>query len=153
MDLHPTLAILAPVPLLHLEDGEYVSTHKGKVAFGSRAWEFFRKLDEERDGLEVETFIYASHTDVRDFSVTWHGRYVGHVEGVNGLHPKGRRYRPPSTLKWDDEGYWAVFWEVAGLERLAEPIPIAELHAWGTDEPYGKGFVPEGPMRVARPAR
>lgn len=96
----------------------------------------------------METSIYASHTDVRDLSVKWHARYVGHVEGVNGVHPERRRYRPKSTIECDGEGWWAVFWEVAGLERLAEPIPIAELCAYGTGEPCGKGFVPEGPMRV-----
>lgn len=151
MPLHPDITLLAPVPLVHLageRGGEYVCAHKGKVALGSRAWEFFRALDEDRNGLEVETFVYASHSDARDLSVTWHARYVGHVEGVNGVHPDGRRYRPKSTIECDGEGWWAVFWEVAGLERLAEPMPIAELCAYGTGEPYGKGFVPEGPMRV-----
>lgn len=153
MEMHPEIALLAPVPLIHLEDGEYVAKHKGKVAYGSRAWEFFRKLDHERGELAVETFIYASHTDVRNLSITWHARYIGHVEGVNGLHPEGRRYRPKSTLEWDDEGYWAVFWEVEMLERLKDPVPIAELCSYETGAPYGKGFVPEGPMRIANPWR
>lgn len=67
-EVHPDIALLAPVPLVHLEDGVDVSERKGKVAYGSTAWEFFKKLDEDRGGLAVETFIYASHSGVRDLS-------------------------------------------------------------------------------------
>lgn len=144
MPLHPDIALLAPVPLVHLEDGVGVCERKGKVAFGSMAWEFFKKLDEDRAGLAIETFIYASHSGVRDLSVTWHARYSGHVTDV-----EPRRYRPKSTLE-GDKGGWGVYWLLEGLGRLAEPIPIAELCAYGTGEPFGKGFVPEGPMRVGR---
>jgi hypothetical protein len=147
MPLHPDIALLAPVPLVHLEDGVEVSERKGKVAFGSMAWEFFKKLDEDRGGLAVETFIYASHADVRDLAVTWHARYIGHVTDV-----EPRRFRPKSTLE-GDKGGWGVYWLLEGLARLTEPIPIAELCAYGTGEPFGKGFVPEGPMRVAHGAR
>lgn len=148
--MHPTLALLAPVPVGLLDEGLDVCRKKGKVAFGSRAWGFFREIDAEREELAVETFIYASHTHVRDLSVTWHARYIGHVEGVNGLHPEGRKYRSNLALA-DGDAWWAVFWEVEGLERLETPIPIAELCAYATGEPYGKGFVPEGPMKIERP--
>ena len=149
MDLHPTLALLAPVPLRHLQSGEAVCHKKGRVAFGSRAWELFRKLDAERGGMAVEVLFYASHADIRDSSASWRARYVRHVEGINGVHPDGRRYRPSSALD-DTEGHWAVFWEVEDLQLLKEPIPIAELRSWSTGEPYGPGFVPEGPALIER---
>ena len=61
MPLHPDIALLAPVTLVHLAGelrGEYVCAHKGKVALGSRAWEFFRKPDEDRAGLMLAGHIW-----------------------------------------------------------------------------------------------
>jgi hypothetical protein len=37
------VALLASVPLEHLTDGQTTAETKGKVAFGSRAWETFRE--------------------------------------------------------------------------------------------------------------
>lgn len=39
------IALLAPVPLHHLQDGYQVARQQGKVAFGSMKWELFRELD------------------------------------------------------------------------------------------------------------
>lgn len=89
------VALLAPVPLVHLEDGHRVVESEGKVAFGSRAWETFRQLDDVRKGQPVDVYIYASHSDGNhDFEVSWRGPYIGHVEGNMGSHPDGMRYRP-----------------------------------------------------------
>jgi hypothetical protein len=74
------IALLAPVPLEPLNDGQAVCDLQGKVAFGSRAWEIFRKLDELRDGQPVDVYIYASHAPGRpSFKVSWHGIYLKHV--------------------------------------------------------------------------
>lgn len=56
------VALLAPVPLEFLIEGIAVCDRQGKVAFGSRAWEIFRKLDELRNGQPVDVYIYASHS-------------------------------------------------------------------------------------------
>jgi len=86
------IALLAPVPLEHLVDGQKTAESEGKVAFGSRAWEVFRELDTRRKGMPVDVYIYASHSDgQREFEVSWHGRYVGHVEGRMGAHPDGMK--------------------------------------------------------------
>lgn len=152
MNTHPEVALLAPVPFVHLEDGEPVCRKRGKVAFGSRNWELFRRLDQDRDELGVEkvdVFIYASQTGDREHFVSWHANYIGHVEGVGGAHPGGARFRPPSTMA-DGRGHWAVFWEVAGLERI-EPIPISKLRGLDAKRNYDKAFIPEGPMRIENP--
>jgi len=39
------LSLLAPVPAIHLADGQAVCARQGKVAFGSQAWEVFAELD------------------------------------------------------------------------------------------------------------
>lgn len=149
MDSHPELALLAPVPLVHLEDGQPVCRKRGKVAYGSRNWTLFRELDDLRAGMPVETYIYASHTDDHKLVVSWHALYIGHVEGIGGLHPAGRKFRPPSAMD-DGTGHWAVFWEVTDLKPIP-PISIADFCSRGAKAPYGKPFVPEGPIIVERP--
>src|SRR5206468_3141526 len=100
-----------------------IAADQGRVAFGSRAWEVFRELDGLRKGQPVDVYIYASHTEgPQVFAVTWHAEYIAHVDGIAGAHPAGMQYRPPSTGKYpsDNEGKWAVFWEVQKLRQLPE---------------------------------
>ena len=128
-----------------------------KVAFGSRAWEVFRELDAERNDAPVQVFIYASgDPDSERLEVSWQGRYIGHVQGKNGAHPDGLRFRPPSTAKYpsDNKGHWAVFWELDQLRQLPphERIATGAFIGHGTGKQYEKNFVPEGPLNVIRPA-
>ena len=126
------------------------------MAFGSRAWEVFRELDSLRQGLPIDAYIYASHSDESpQFEASWHGRYVGHVESVGGAHPAGMRFRPPSTVRYanDNLGHWAVFWEVERLRELApdERLGLAGLIGFGKRKAYGTSFVPEGPLLIEHP--
>ncbi len=147
------VALLAPVPLAHLEDGATVAEQCGKVAFGSRAWEVFRRLDALRDGLPVDVWIYASHAHVGGPPrATWRARYIGHVNAVCGAHPDGAKYRPPSTIEGgeDEAQYWAIFWEVEDLRELGpdEAIPVTSFQGLERKSRYRKLFVPEGPLLV-----
>lgn len=93
-------SILAPVPLEHLQSGGAIASATGFVAFGSRKWELFRKVDELRGGARVPVLIYPSHEDVvakLSFVVSWLGWYVGCEESGNGKHSKGMTHRPPTT--------------------------------------------------------
>lgn len=141
--------LLAPVPESHLTAGEEVCREQGKVAFGSRAWEVFRELENQDDhGLPV--LIYASHSELRAGpTVTWIATYAGHVESRGGAHPDGDRYRPSSATGSGEDGaaFWAVFWEVNDLRRLPsdEHIPIRSLRD-RRGRRYGRDFVPEGPI-------
>jgi hypothetical protein len=135
------VALLAPVPLAHLTDGAVVANEKGKVAFGSRAWEVFRRLDGLRDGLPVDVWIYASHAHVGGPpKATWRARYIGHVDAVGGAHPQGAKFRPPR----------AIFWEVEYLRELepGEAMPVADFQGLDRKSRYAKLFVPEGPLLV-----
>jgi hypothetical protein len=147
------VALLAPVPLEHLIDGEVICNEQGKVAFGSRAWELFRKLDEIRDNEPVDVYIYASHSvNGPVFKVSWIASYIGHVESKSGAHPDGMRFRPPSTGKHtgDNHGHWAIFWEVVNLRRLPikEYILTGDFIGYEKIKPYTKNFVPEGPILI-----
>src|SRR6267143_4545033 len=139
------IALLAPVPLEHLLDGETTAKAEGKVAFGSRAWELFRELDALRKGMPVDVYIYASHAEgQRDFEVSWHARYIRHVDGEMGAHPDGMKYRPLSTGKYpnDNSGHWAVFWEVEDLQPLLKEqrMVLAGLTGFGKKKSYGHAF-------------
>jgi hypothetical protein len=150
------VALLAPVPLEHLIDGQETATREGRVAFGSRAWEVFRQLDEMRNGMTVDVYIYASHTPgFPDFQVSWRARYIGHVESIGGAHPEGMRYRPESTGKYTDDnsGHWAVFWELEDLHPVPKEhrLDLAELTGFGRKKAYGHAFAPEGPLLIEHP--
>lgn len=83
--------------------------------------------------------------------VSWTGRFLHWVEAVNGGHPDGDLYRPPSTQLGDEDrsGDWLGFWEVTELRELGpdERVPISSLHD-RNGRKYGRGFVPEGPILI-----
>jgi hypothetical protein len=150
------VALLAPVPLEHLLDGRMTAEVEGRVAFGSRKWEIFRKLDKLRKEMLVDVYIYASHAEGHhDFEVSWHARYIRHVRSDLGSHPDGMRYRPDSTSKYsgDNSGYWAVFWEVEDLQPIPQQqrISLAEFTGFGKKKAYGHAFPPEGPLLIEHP--
>ena len=149
------VALLAPVPLVHLRDGFEVCVEQGKVAFGSRAWEVFRELDQIRSGQAVPVLIYASMADTDGpIFVSWAGQYVGHVESNSGAHPAGMKYRPPSTEEnsSDNLGWWAVFWEVTNLKKLPEDQQLSMKDIQSRKGHFYKSsFVPEGPIIVQNP--
>jgi hypothetical protein len=150
----PAICLLAPVPLEHLEGGLKVCQSKGKIAFGSRAFEVFRELDAHRDTKPVTVFIYASGnlTDER-LETSWTGNYVRWLEVSNGAHPDGMTYRPPSTANYpsDNKGHWAGFWEVKDLRKLGpeERIPTGQFVSFKSGKQYKNNFIPEGPLLVA----
>lgn len=153
MNTADNVALLAPVPLEHLKDGQNVVTTEGKVAFGSRAWEVFRELDKIRGNQPVDVFIYASHSgNSGQPKATWKARYIGHVEGRKGAHPDGLKFRPPSTTQSvsDNAGHWAIFWEVQDLQQLptADAVPISDMQGYGRKAKYRKDFFPGGPILI-----
>src|SRR5690348_15869456 len=96
-------ALLAPVPLEHLESGKDVAARTGFVAFGTRKWELLRKLDEMREVDPVPALIYPSHEDVPaklNYLVCWYGWHLHLVESRNAQHPLGFAHRPPTTAHY-----------------------------------------------------
>lgn len=149
------IALLAPVPLVHLQDGVETCASKGKVAFGSRAWEVFRELDELRAGRDIPALIYASMANSDGPAVvSWQAQYIGHVDSRNGAHPAGMEFRPPSTVEYasDNLGWWAVFWEVRDLKEIPEEqrLSVQEIQS-RAGQYYKPSFIPEGPIIVQNP--
>ncbi|WP_316185718.1 hypothetical protein [Bradyrhizobium sp. SZCCHNRI1003] len=150
-------AILAPVPLEHLQSGEEIARRTGFVAFGSRKWELFREVDELRNGARVPVLIYPSHEDVpvRDsFIVSWVGWYVGSEESSNGKHSLGMKHRPPTTGQYasDNQGHWAVYWHVRDLHELPVPQRLRISSIQTIKGGWRKSAPPRGPELVATPS-
>jgi hypothetical protein len=147
------IALLAPVPLVHLLDGETTAATKGKVAFGSDNQNLFLRLDSLREGMPVDVYIYASHNDGQGHcDASWHARYIRHVESKRGTHPDGMEYRPLSTAKVS-ERHSKLFWEVEDLRRLPKEqrMALAELTGFGKKKSYGHAFAPKGPLLIEHP--
>ena len=149
------VSLLAPVPIMHLNSATDVCEQNGRVAFGSRAWEVFRKLDEAAGGEPCDVLIYASHDSPVPGvlpKATWRATYLRHLDSRGGAHPDGMKYRPPTTSNYasDNVGHWAIFWEVTDL-RLLSPegcIPMSELRGDGKRDNYVSSFRPEGPLII-----
>jgi hypothetical protein len=152
-ELPAHVALLAPVPLEHLQSGRETCQTQGKVAFGSRAFEALHKLTELADGAPADVLIYASDAhQPGPPNVTWRARFVRWVEAKAGAHPQGMQYRPPTTAHYsgDNYGHWYVFWEVSDLRELPpdEHILISELKAVDKNGKLAKNFIPLGPTVV-----
>ncbi|SFP37201.1 hypothetical protein SAMN05216330_10719 [Bradyrhizobium sp. Ghvi] len=150
-------SILAPVPLEHLLSGAEIASNAGFIAFGSRKWELFRKVDELRGGAPVPVLIYPSHEDLPakdSLIVSWVGWYVGCEESSNGKHSMGMTHRPPTTGRYtsDNRGHWAVFWHVRDLHELpaTQRLPISAIQT--VKGGWRKSAPPRGPELVATPS-
>ncbi|OUL34233.1 hypothetical protein BV372_14375 [Nostoc sp. T09] len=151
-----SFAILAPVPEIHLLSAletidkleNELSDEIIKIAFGSMAFEVFRKADELRGDKEVEVLIYASQSldQPLNSEASWQGLYIGHANSRNGRYPGKSKFRPPSTAT--DKPTWAVFWEVQELKRLKSPIAIASLKALGKKSNFASRLIPEEPLLI-----
>lgn len=149
-------AIVAPVPLEHLETGKDVAETTGYVAFGSMKWELFRDIDQRRGNGAVPVLIYPSADDSPSslaLRIAWRGRYVASSESKGGAHIDGMKHRPSSTEKYvgDNKGHWAVFWHVSDLRRIerAQQLPISALQT--VKGGWRKNAPPRGPELVQLP--
>lgn len=156
MNVATGVALLAPVPEVLLVDALDVCAREGKVAFGSRDFELFRKLDDLRAGQPAQVLLYASQAAGRFKAETsWRAIYVGHVESKNGAHPAGMKFRPPFTANSpsDNLGHWAIFWEITSLERVppGQGHRLRDLRGLGKRSYYKPDFIPERPYLVEEP--
>jgi hypothetical protein len=67
-------ALLAPVPVVHLEDGVAVFESHGMVAFGTDYFDLFRPGGPLNPGLRVYIYASASGHDGKTANPRWIGR-------------------------------------------------------------------------------
>ena len=149
-----SIALLAPVPEEHLISGQATLQETGKVAFGSNSWELFYKLRDILKGGECDVLLYASDAarPLNPPTATWSATFVGFSEAVNGAHKNGLRYRPLSTTKYplDNEGHWAIFWEIKDLRQMNAGVKISLLRGFERPNPYLENFIPRGPILIRK---
>lgn len=138
------IALLAPIPLRHLESALVIHKDCKMAAFGSDKSDVFRELDKVRNKQPVDVYIYASHADGHfDPEITWVARYIRSAEHCD------RNLRPSSTIT---DTPFRIYWIVDELRReRKEHLRVAKLIGYGKDKQYGPKFVPKGPMLIKHP--
>ena len=133
----PGFALLAPIPLRHLEGAIELLKDKEFVLFGSD--KFADVFDKTEVGSEV--LIYVSHDDAEPV-VSYRGTYGGIVGSPMQMRRFEKQgYRPPSTVGEK----WALYWKVSDITKLPKPIALSDIQlATGG---YLKGY-PRGPLHV-----
>ncbi len=143
------IALLAPVPLDILVSALETYTPAGQIAFGTRDWELFDKLDKSRMKMPVDVYIYASHAGGSfEGKATWHAKYVRLEPDRHEAKP----YRPmlaAQTDVWEGEVYWIV--ERLRRTEASEHISVTDFISFEDTKPYGKSFPPHRPLLVKHP--
>lgn len=148
------LALLAPVPIMHLKSAE--ETGMERAAFASNRFEVIGEVNTLRKELAVPIYIYSSwlHTDeseqqIAPPSVTWKAFYVGYLDPHKREdRNKLKELRPPSTR---GEGESSYYWVVENLHRLSEPYPIQNLRGYKQKKYYSNDFIPRTPLLIEYP--
>lgn len=120
------IALLTPIPEVHLRSALDVLKAKNEVSFGSDSFEVFRELEAHVKKHSVPVMIYCSQEgEVKhNFEVSWFGWFVCKEEPKNS-RPTDPSLRPPTA-----EGEtWATFWHLTGLHELPpkKRVPIAKI--------------------------
>ena len=128
-----TDCLLAPVPVVHLRDTIATAAERGKVALGSDAFDLFDRLGRAGAVGALPVYLVASRTghDGRTpppFEVSkvhCRGRLVAITPADRRRRHPDPSIRPASALETD--GGWALFWELAELERIEPPLALAQF--------------------------
>ena len=142
-----TAHILAPVPALHLPSAEATFRAEGRVAFGSDAWEFWRKV------TEATVWIVASSTGfppnrlpgIDPGKLIFKARLAGTTEADRRHRHPDPNLRPASAA---GDGAWTLFFEVDELTRLSRTRPVIGLR---TLQGISLQRVPQGPLLIHDP--
>lgn len=144
------LHLLAPVPAVMLPSAMGIFAARGRVAFGSNAWDVLSRLT----GQETEVWIVATASDAPAAGVPgWtigkivlRGVLAGVTRSVRGRHPDPA-IRPAAALT-PDEFRYDQFWEVAELQRLDPPLSPIGLR---TRQNAALARIPQGPILIRDP--
>jgi len=139
--------VLAPVPALHLPSAEATFRARGRVAFGSDAWEFWRKITEATVWIVVSAtgFPRGGLPGIDPGKLIFKSRFAGTTEADRRHRHPDPDLRPASAT---GDGAWTLFFEVDGLTRLTPPLSVIGLRSL---QGIGLQRVPQGPLVVQDP--
>ena len=150
-DAKADVALLAPVPEVHLLSGLDRCRETGFVAFGSNAGMVLSELKGLVDPAhQADILFYASISKHAGRpAARFRGRFVDFDGAVGGQAKKSwLEYRPISTA--NDDG-WMGFYLVSDLRELELPVSLASLTKRGNHGKFSSMFVPFGPIIIDTP--
>jgi hypothetical protein len=129
-------ALLAPVPIIHLEDGLAVFEKHGKVAFGSDYVELFRP-GQLLPGMMV--YIYASKSGHDGKTASpWIGKVTHSATLIQVAESRGGKCPWPELRGQraaKDDGKFGYFWQLGDLVELKPPKLFSSFKSEKTKKP------------------
>lgn len=149
-DVTMTVALLAPVPRVHLESA--LMEQRDLVAFGTNAFELFGKL-RTSGALPVEVYIVATNNDGRgyDQSPSFKATCLRYVESSEVSRAELISMRPIST---ESDSAWGGYWVVSGLKKIPEKERrrLVDFIPAVKGEKFSPDYRARGPIRVHPPS-
>lgn len=146
------VALLTPVPEIHLVSGEVTCREHGYVTYGTNAVDPMMLLVQQiGDDATADVLFYASGSPVSGVpKATYRARFERYLGGKSDgkAPPKEAAFRPPTTAT---DGAWQSFYVVSNLTRLAVPIEIQRLTKLSALGKLKANFVPLGPLVIETP--
>ena len=145
------VALLTPVPEVHLLSGLAVFEETGFVAFGTDSGmvlsEFRSLVDDDHP---ADILFYASESARSGSPVaSFRGRFAGYDGAVSGrAKPVWAKHRPPTT---EHDGPWQSFYLVSDFHPLDSPITLSALRKQASKGKLAKTFIPIGPLIIETP--
>ncbi len=160
-------AILAPIPINHLESALSLLAEKPYVSFGSMKFELFHEVENalghDRHLNDVPVLIYPSHFEAEivdeeaPYVISWRASYFEWAGTKEEMQfDDENHYRPEFTRNDREEGNhpggWGMYWRIKNLERLLEDqrIEIRNIQVYSRKY-WRKNAPPRGPEIVKRP--
>lgn len=151
--LNADVALLAPVPEVHLLSGLETCKATGLVAFGSDAGMVLSDFAFQVGADSIaDVLIYASESLTGGPpTATYRARWVKYEGSKGGFAPPSIAKHRPSTTTSD--GAFLSFWVVSDLCRLDahEAIETKKLRGRGNRTPFVANYVPKGPVIIDNP--
>lgn len=128
-------ALLVPIPRAQLHATLKMLAEQDFVLLGTAAREIFQ---ETREGARV--WIYVSH-DTAEPVIRFMGTYRGLVEDELAAH---RLRKSGFRLLNGFAGESGCWWKLAGIEKLARPVPLTEMRLVSGEclDGYPRGPIP-----------
>lgn len=146
------VALLTPVPEIHLISGEVTCQKHGYVTYGTNAVDAIISFVQQiGDDAAADVLFYASGVPVAGApKATYRARFERYVGAkIDGRAPaKEAVFRPPTT---SSDGAWQSFYVVSRLTRLKNPVEIRTLTKLSATGKLKSNFVPLGPLVIETP--
>ena len=151
IELTADVALLTPVPEIHLLSGVAVCAATGFAAFGTDSGMVLSEIRSLVDDEHPADILFYPSESSRSGppAATHRGRFAGYDGSISGKAKAAwADYRPPTTA---NDGTWQSFYLVSELRALDRPILLSALSKQATKGKLAKTFIPLGPLIIQTP--